>query len=144
MNGKILFGVASVILLPALALSSEVAIKMKDLPPAVRKTVEEQRKGATLLGLSREVDAGKTYYEAEIKVAGHRKDVLIDPTGAVVEIEEEVSLQSLPEPARAEIEKQAGKRKVVSVESVTKDNNIGAYEASRYRSRYYNHADWRT
>jgi hypothetical protein len=93
---------------------------MKDLPPTVRKTVEEQSKRATLRALSREVEAGKTYYEAELKVDGRSKDVLMDPTGAVVEIEEEATLDSLPESARAAIEKQAGKRRIVSVESVTK------------------------
>ena len=129
MNRKILCTTASAILLSGVVLASEVAIKMKDLPAAVRKTVEEQSKGATLHGLSKEVEAGKTYYEAELKVDGHGKDVLIDPTGAVVEIEEEVTLDSLPEAVKVSIEKQAGKRKIVSVESVTKDNHIVAYEA---------------
>jgi uncharacterized membrane protein YkoI len=129
MNRNIVFVTASAVLLSAVGLSSEVAIKMKDLPAAVRKTVEEQSKGATLRGLSKEVEAGKTYYEAELKVDGRNKDVLIDPAGAVVEIEEEVTLDSLPEPARAAIEKQAGKRKIKGVESVTKNNKIVAYEA---------------
>jgi hypothetical protein len=129
MNRNALFGTAIAMLLSAGGLASEVAIKMKDLPTAVRKTVEEQGKGATLHGLSKEVEAGKTYYEAELKVNGRNKDVLIDATGAVVEIEEEAALDSLPEAARASIEKQAGKRRIVSVESVTKNNNIVAYEA---------------
>jgi uncharacterized membrane protein YkoI len=116
------------ILASAIALASEVAIQMKDLP-AVRKTVEKQNKGATLRALSKEVEAGKTYYEAELKVDGRSKDVLMDPTGAVVEIEEEATLDSLPASARAAIEKQAGKRRIVSVESVTKDNKVVAYEA---------------
>ncbi len=129
MNRKTLCTAASAILLSAVVSASEVAIKMKDLPAAVRKAVEEQSKGATLRGLSKEVEAGKTYYEAELKVDGRSKDVLIDPTGAVVEIEEQVTLGSLPESARAAIEKHAGKRKIVSVESVTKNNDIVAYEA---------------
>ena len=129
MNRKILCATASAILLSAVVLASEVAIKMKDLPAAVRKTVEELSKGATLRGLSKEVEAGKTYYEAELKVDGRSKDVLIDPTGAVVEIEEQATLDSLPELARVAIEKHAGKRKIVSVESVTRNSNIVAYEA---------------
>jgi uncharacterized membrane protein YkoI len=129
MNRNILFVTASAVLLSAVGLASEVAIKMKDLPAAVRKTVEEQSKGATLRGLSKEVEAGKTRYEAELKVDGRNKDVLIDPAGAVVEIEEEATLDSLPEPVRAAIEKQAGKRKIMGVESVTKNNKIVAYEA---------------
>jgi uncharacterized membrane protein YkoI len=129
MNRNVPLGAASMILASAIALASEVAIQMTDLPPAVRKTVEEQSKGATLRALSREVEAGKTYYEAELKVDGRSKDVLMDPKGAVVEIEEEATLDSLPASARAAIEKQAGKRRIVSVESVTKDNKVVAYEA---------------
>jgi predicted aspartyl protease len=129
MNRNVLFGPAVAMMLSAVTWASEVAIKMKDLPPAVRKTVEEQSKGATLRGLSKEVEAGKTYYEAELKVDGHSKDVLIDPAGTVVEIEEETALDSVPEPARVSIEREAGKRRIVSVESVTTNNKIVAYEA---------------
>lgn len=111
------------------AQSSEKAVKMKDLPEAVRKTVQEQSKGATLRGLAREVDDGKTFYEAELKVNGHNKDVLIDPSGAVVEIEEEVAMSSLPPDVKATIQKNAGKGKIKSVESITKNNTLEAYEA---------------
>jgi hypothetical protein len=58
MRRKILFVLVNAMPLYAVALASEVAIKMKDLPAAVRKTVEEQSKGATLHGLSKEVEAG--------------------------------------------------------------------------------------
>lgn len=108
--------------------ASEKRVKMKDLPPAVQKTVQEQSKGATLLGLARETEGGKTFYEAELKVNGHGKDVLIDPAGAVVEVEEEVPLAGVPSPAREAIRKYAGSGKIVLVESVTKDGSV-AYEA---------------
>jgi uncharacterized membrane protein YkoI len=102
---------------------------MKDLPEAVRKTVQEQSKGATIRGLAKEVEKGQTFYEAELKVNGHNKDVLIDPTGAVVEIEEEVALSSLPPDVKATIQKAAGKGKITAVESITKNNTLEAYEA---------------
>ena len=108
---------------------SEKPVKMKDLPEAVRKTVQEQSKGATLRGLAKEVEDGKTFYEAELKVKGHNKDVLIDSAGAVVEIEEQVALSSLPADVKATIVKQAGKGKITSVESITKNNTLEAYEA---------------
>jgi uncharacterized membrane protein YkoI len=111
------------------AQNSEKSVKMKNLPVAVQKTVQEQSKGATIRGLSKEIDAGKTIYEVELKVNGHNKDLLIDPTGAVVEIEEEVTLASLPPAVKAEIEKQAGSGKIVMVESITKNDAIVAYEA---------------
>jgi uncharacterized membrane protein YkoI len=102
---------------------------MKDLPKAVQKTVQEQSKGATISGLSKEVEHGKTYYEVELKVNGLGKDVLIDPTGAIVEVEEQVTMASLPPAVKTAIEAKAGKGKIVRVESVTKGNSLVAYEA---------------
>ena len=69
------------------------------------------------------------FYEAELKVNGHNKDVLIDPTGAIVEVEEQVTLESLPPAVKTALEKQAGKGKITFVESVTKGSSVVAYEA---------------
>ncbi len=112
-----------------LAQNSEKKVKMADLPEAVRKTVQEQSKGATLRGLAKEVENGKTFYEAELKVNGHNKDVLMDESGSVVEIEEQVSLSSLPAEVKATILKAAGSGKITAVESITKNNTLDAYEA---------------
>lgn len=112
-----------------LAQDSEVPVKMKDLPKPVQKTVKEQSKGAKVRGLSKETDQGKTYYEVELNVKGHTKDVLIDPTGAVVETEEEVAIDSVPAVVKAEFEKHAANGKVQMVESITKDGAVVAYEA---------------
>src|SRR5262249_19250046 len=89
----------------------------------------EQSKGATLRGLSKEVENGKAFYEAELKVSGHNKDVLIDTEGRVVSVEEEIPLDSLPQAVKAEVVKQAGKRKIQFFESVTKDGTLAYYEA---------------
>ena len=111
------------------AQGKETKVKMKDLPAAVQKTVQEQSKGATVSGLSKEVEHGKTYYEVELKVNGHGKDILIDPAGAIVEVEEEVTMASLPSAVKAAIEAKAGKGRIVKVESITKNNTLVAYEA---------------
>src|SRR5688572_18779280 len=111
------------------AQNSEKPVKMKDLPKAVQKTVQEQSKGATISGLSREIENGKVYYELEIKVNGHNKDVIIDPTGAVVSIEEVVSIASLPPAVRIGLENHAGGGEIRSVESITRNNAVVAYEA---------------
>ena len=129
-----LFSLSLVFCATALAQNSEKKVTMKDLPEAVRKTVQEQSKGATLRGLAKEIEDGKTFYEAELKVNGHNKDVLIDPTGAVVEIEEQVALASLTPNVRVTIQKAAGKGKVLIVESITKNNTLEAYEAQISRA----------
>lgn len=108
---------------------TETRVTMKSLPAPVQQTVKEQSKGAVLRGLAKEVENGQTFYEAELKVNGHNKDVLIDPSGKVVEVEEQVTLASLPPAVKDEIVKQAGKGRILLVESVTKDNAIVAYEA---------------
>ena len=113
----------------ALAQETETRVKTKDLPKAVQQTVQAQSRGATLRGLSKEVENGATIYEAEFKVNGHNRDVSIDVNGNVVEIEEEVALSSLPPAVKATIEKNAGKGKITTVEAVTKNNSLVAYEA---------------
>ena len=110
------------------AQASERPVRMKDLPKAVQTTVQEQSKGATVRGLSKETDNGKIYYEVELKVNGHNKDVLIDSTGAVIEIEEEMAMASVPAAVKAELEKHIRGGKITMVESVTKNDAIVAYE----------------
>jgi hypothetical protein len=113
----------------AVGQDTEVKIARKDLPAPVEQTVREQSKGAVVRGFAREVKSGETFYEVELSVKGIKKDVLLDPTGKVVEVEEQVTLNSLPAVARNEIVKQAGKGKILMVESITKDNVLVGYEA---------------
>jgi len=108
---------------------SDKPIKMKDVPPAVQKPVHEHTKGAELKGLSKEVENGKTFYEVETVVNGHSRDLLLDKTGDVVELEEEVALDSIPALAKSAIEKKAAGGKITKVEMVTKGPSV-SYEAA--------------
>src|SRR5262249_7280207 len=94
--------------------------KIKSLPPAVQKTVEEQSKGAQIRGISKEVEKRKTQYELELTVDGRSRDMIIDPTGAILEVEEGVTLESLSPAVKAEIEKSLGGAKLLKLETVTK------------------------
>ena len=123
------FGACALLAGTALAQETERPAQMKDLPQAVQATVREQSRGAVVLGLSVETENGQTFYEASLKVKGRLRDVLIDANGAVVEVEDQVTLASLPPAARAEIVRQAGKGRILMVESITKNNVIVAYEA---------------
>jgi len=111
------------------AQAGERSIPREKLPAAVQKTVEEQSRNATIVGFARETEGGKTYYEAELKVNGRTKDVLMDPEGKVVTIEEEIPIDSVPAPVKSGFEKRAAGRKIVLVESITTDQGIIAYEA---------------
>jgi hypothetical protein len=107
----------------------EKRVKMKDLPEAVQKTVREQGKDAKVRGLSVEVENGKTCYEAELKVKGHGKDILIDENGVVLEVEEKVEFSALPAAVKEQIKKSAGKGKIRRVEAITKGSEPTVYEA---------------
>jgi hypothetical protein len=109
--------------------AQEKKIKREDLPPAVEKTVAEQSKGATIRGFAQEVDKGKTYYEVQLTVNGHGKDISMDEKGDIVEVEEEVALDSLPPAVKEGLLKAAGAGKIGKVESLTKKGTLVAYEA---------------
>jgi len=114
---------------PSPAQEHEKKINRADLPPAVEKTVAAQTQGATVRGFNEEKENGKTYYEAELTVNGHSKDILIDPTGAIAEVEEQVDLASLPAAVQSGLQAKAGSGKLGKVESITKHDKIVAYEA---------------
>ena len=123
------FAALAALSLATIAFAQEEKIQRADLPPAVEKTVAAQSLGATIKGFSQEKENGQTYYEAEMAVAGHTKDVLIDTAGAVVEVEEQVALDALPATVKDGLQAKAGKGKILKVESLTKHDKLIAYEA---------------
>jgi len=120
---------AAVLLFAGLAVAQEKKIKRSDLPPAVEKTVAAQSAAATIKGFSKEAEKGQTYYEAEMIVNGHTKDILMDTNGAIVEVEEEVAMDALPAEVKAGLQAKAGEGKLVKVETLTKQDKLVAYEA---------------
>jgi uncharacterized membrane protein YkoI len=104
-------------------------VTMKDLPPAVRATVDSQTKGAEVKALSKETENGKTTYEVETMVNGKHRDLEIDSRGAVIEIEEETAIAGIPAAAKATIGKKAVGGRIVMVETVSSGGAITAYEA---------------
>ena len=123
------FAVVAALSLASIALAQEKKIERKDLPPAVEKTVVAQSQGATIRGFSQEKENGQLNYEAELTVDGHSKDILIDANGGVLEIEEQVAMDSLPSAVKAGLHAKAGSGKIVKVESLSKHDKLVAYEA---------------
>jgi hypothetical protein len=120
---------ASGLLLAGTSSAQEKKIKRSDLPPAVEKTVAAESTGATIKGFSTEKEKGETFYEAEMMINGHSKDVLIAADGTVVEVEEQVVLDSLSADVKAGLQAKAGKGKILKVESLSKKGKLVAYEA---------------
>lgn len=115
--------------LPAFALAQEKQIQRAELPPAVEKTVATESRGATIRGFSKETEHGETYYEAEMMISGHSKDVLLDKSGSIVEVEEQIAFESLPSQVKEGLQSKTGSGKILKVESLTKRGKLVAYEA---------------
>jgi len=129
---KRLFGIsvfAALLLAASLATAqAEKKVRRNQLPAAVEKTVAAESQGATIKGFSREVEKGKVFYEAEMNINGHTKDILMDPNGNVVEVEEQVDLTTLPAAVQDALKKAAGRGKIEMVESLIKNGTLVAYE----------------
>ncbi len=112
------------------AFAAEKKIQRSALPPAVEKTVQAQSQGATIKGFTSETEDGVFEYEAEMMVNGHGKDVAIAKDGTLLEVEEEVAMDSLPAAVKSALTARAAGAKITKVESLTKKDKLVAYEAA--------------
>ena len=132
MNKVSKLSVAVLIALATLSVvqAQEKKLKREQLPPAVEKTVATESQGATIKGFATEVEKGKRLYEVELAVDGRSKDISMDRYGKVVEVEQEVAMDSLPATVQDGLKKAAGAGTIVKVESLTKAGKLVAYEAA--------------
>jgi len=102
----------------------EAKFQLTNLPQAVRATVEAETKNATIKGLSKETEKGKTVYELESLVNGRTRDLMIDSAGKVYVVEEQLDADKAPPPVRSALE---AKGTIVVLESVL-ENGKTTYE----------------
>ena len=126
---RLFASLATIGLLFSATSGQEKKIKRAQLPAAVEQTVVKESEGATIKGFAAETEHQQTFYEASLTVNGHNKDILIDKKGNVVEVEEEVSFDSLPASVQEALKKAAGAGTIEVVESLTKSGQLVAYEA---------------
>jgi hypothetical protein len=119
----------------ALAQETEKKITRAQLPPEVEKTVAAESEGATIKGFASETENGQQFYEASLVVNGHTRDILMDPRGNIVEVEEQVTMDSLPTAVQAALKKMAGSGTITVIESLTKNGQLVAYEAHVKRGK---------
>lgn len=137
-NGRLFIGLlfsSAALLLGGTALAAEkkaaepATIPLTSLPTAVQATVLEQTRGAVIHNISKEVEKGKTVYEIETKVGELGRDMIVGADGALLIVESQVVLDSLPPAVRSTIVKNTGKGKIVVLESVTLGDSLAYYEA---------------
>ena len=113
--------------LVAATAAAEQKIKLSDLPAAVQATVKAETANATVLGISKEAEKGKTVFEVETKVGTKTRDFVVDAAGKVIDVEEETDLASVPAAVKATIDKQSAGGTVTRIEKATQGTTV-SYE----------------
>jgi uncharacterized membrane protein YkoI len=95
---------------------TEKNLALQDLPPAVRKTIQAELQGGRIKGIHKETEHGVAQYEVESMLNGKHRDFNVDTQGALLLVEEETTLDSVPATAQAAIRKKVADGKITMVE----------------------------
>jgi hypothetical protein len=92
------------------------------LPKAVLDAFKKAYPKAVIKNAAEEKEDGKTTWEVESTDNGLARDLVYNPDGTVVEIEEEVAAASLPPAVGAAVKAQFPKATITKAEKLTKGN----------------------
>jgi uncharacterized membrane protein YkoI len=106
-------------------------IRPAGLPTGVQAAVQrEQAAGADIKSVAAEKENGKTVYEIETMVRGHSRDLTVDATGHVIQVEEEVPIDTVPATVKTALEARGN---VTKLEMITNGATV-TYEAQIEKS----------
>jgi len=95
---------------------NEKTLALKDLAPAVQKTIQAELKGGEIKRIGKETEDSAAQYEVETMLNGKHRDSNVDTKGKLLLVEEETSIDSIPAAAKASILKKVGDGKLGMVE----------------------------
>jgi hypothetical protein len=107
----------------------EKTLALKDLVPAVQKTIQAELKGREIKNIGKETEHGVAQYEVETTLNGKHRDFNVDTKGKLLLVEEETSIDSIPAAAKADILKKVGDGKLRMVENFMRGGET-MYEAA--------------
>jgi hypothetical protein len=107
----------------------EKTLALKDLAPAVQKTIQAELKGGEIKSIGKETEHGVAQYEVETMLNGKHRDFNVDTKGKLLLVEEETSIDSIPAAAKAAILKKVGDGKLGMVENFMRRGET-MYEAA--------------
>jgi hypothetical protein len=114
----------------ALAQESKSKLQLKDLPPSVQKTVQDNLKGGAIKNIGKEKEDGIEQYEIETKVNGKARDFNVAVDGRLLVVEEATTMGAIPAAANVAILKKVGGGTVTTVETSAKPGQALLYEAA--------------
>jgi hypothetical protein len=116
------------------ALATSQSLKLSQVPPAVRKTIAQQTKaeGTVLVGLQRISRANRELYSAQLQTNRNSRTMILERTGAIVEIREPIALSHVSPEAKKVIQSSVGNGEILQLESVKLTSGLIA----AYRLRF--------
>jgi hypothetical protein len=111
------------------AFAAEHSVPCSNLPQAVQDKIKEVSAGAVIHGCVKDISKGVTTWEAEMMAGTRSKDVTFGSNGDVLEVEEQVDVDSLPIPVKEALLKAAKGGTVDKAESLSRRGTIVSYEA---------------
>lgn len=116
--------------------ADEEEVTLDQVPAAVKATILKEAAGAEIKEVERETKDGKTIYEAEFLLDGAEIELEIAPDGTLLareaedeEDEDDLTIDQVPEPARAALRHLAGKADIIKAER-EKEHGVVVYEAA--------------
>jgi hypothetical protein len=118
------FAICATMLCAVVGIAGEKKITKKELPGEVLSAFQKAYPKATIKGLSKEEENGKTYYEIESLDGKTARDISYLADGKVAEIEEAVATSALPAAVKATVGKEYPKGKIVKSEKTTRESTV--------------------
>ena len=118
----------------AVAAVAESHVPCDTLPAAALNQAKIEARDATIRSCVKDKEDGKLTYEVETLKDGKSRDIVLDASGTVLEVEQEIDANSLPPAVSGAIAKAANGGKVGKIESVTRGGAIASYETTIMKS----------
>ena len=126
-SGALAHATASAILLASALLAtdgSSFSEKFEALPKAVKDTAHANMGEALPVSVGATKNDKGWDYQINTKLDGKYRNLVINEQGKLVAVKDEADLASIPGPAKAAIERQAGAARIVKLEKVTEDGVV--------------------
>jgi hypothetical protein len=113
--------------------SQEQKVELRDVPPAVLSNARTRFPTAKLIGVAKETEDGKTFYEVSLSRSGRTIDVTTTLAGDVTLIERELSRKEVPAVVAQFLDAQYPSATIQLIEEVRnvsgKNETLAFYEA---------------
>ena len=124
MNRILLISGISLLLLSMICLGGEKKIPKSKLPAAVLQTFQQHFPTAVIKNQTVETTDGKSIYEIESTDSSRSRDVTFQADGTIVEVEQSLSENELPQQVRDSLRTKYPKGTIQRVESSTRDSHV--------------------